>query len=109
MDEELKRVVCHGRFICETDLPVKLGDRVLLPSRAHGGRPWRAIVTELSSDYTGPCKRILEIIGYPVMLSAEEAGMVLTGLAMLQTSLLSDPARVPQFEALCAHVGGDPT
>jgi hypothetical protein len=63
MDEELKRVVCHGRYIYETDLPVKLGDRVLLPSRVHGGRPWRAIVTSLESDYVGACERIIEIIG----------------------------------------------
>ena len=109
MDEELRRVVCNGHYTYSTDLPVQLGTRVMLPPPDGREKPWPGTVTELSSDYIGPCKRILEIIGYPVMLSVEEAGMVLTGLAMLQTSLLSDPARVAQIEALCARVVGDPT
>ena len=32
-----------------------------------------------------------------------------TRVMLLQTSLLSDPAKVTQIEALCARVAGDPT
>ena len=49
-------------YTYETDLDVKVGDRVSLPSKYAGGR-WVGEVTALTSAYTGPCKRILEIVG----------------------------------------------
>jgi hypothetical protein len=53
-----RRVVVEGRYTYETDLDLKLGDRVLLPGSAKGGN-WKGTVTALTSKYSGPCSRIV--------------------------------------------------
>ncbi len=54
-----------GKYTYETDLPVKIGDRVVLPSAAWRvetqGPTWKGTVTALESNYAGPCKRVLSI------------------------------------------------
>lgn len=62
----LRRVVVDSRYTYETDLPVKIGTKVLLPeswlAEVTGKRgPWDGIVSSFITDYTGPCKRILKI------------------------------------------------
>lgn len=64
--KQLKRVMV-GRYTYETDLPVKMGDKVLLPTpswlRDVKGPTWEGTVTAMESDYTGQCVRILKVIG----------------------------------------------
>jgi len=59
---KLLRVVV-GRYTYETDLDLKIGDRVLLPTvewlARVQGPTWEGVVTALESDYDGPCKRII--------------------------------------------------
>jgi hypothetical protein len=55
------RVVVDGRYSYETDLELEVGDEVLLPPSGMGGQ-WVARVTALSTDYTGPCRRILGLV-----------------------------------------------
>ena len=61
----LRRVVVTG-YTYETDLPVKIGTKVLLPEswlgEVTGKRgPWEGTVTSFITDYTDPCKRVLRI------------------------------------------------
>jgi hypothetical protein len=60
---ELKRVQV-GRYAYDTDLPVKVGDKVKLPGTWVPGHEdgWEGEVTSLTSDYIGPCKRILGFV-----------------------------------------------
>lgn len=55
-----------GNYTYETELPVKVGDKVLLPTpywlRDVKGPTWEGKVTQLTSDYTGPCVRIIKIL-----------------------------------------------
>jgi hypothetical protein len=55
----MRRVVVEGRYVYETDLELEVGDEVLLPAGLTGD--WIGRVTALSSDYGGPCKRIVRI------------------------------------------------
>lgn len=57
----MARVVVDGRYSYETDLDLEVGDEVLLPPSGLGGQ-WIARVTALSSDYAGPCRRILGLV-----------------------------------------------
>ena len=54
-----------GGYTYETDLPVKVGDEVLLPTadflRDVLGNTWKGTVTSLESDYDGPCRWIIKI------------------------------------------------
>ena len=59
----MKRVVIDSNLTYETDLPVKVGDRVKLPTPDFledvKGYSWEGEITSLDSSYTGPCKKIL--------------------------------------------------
>jgi len=61
----MKRVVVNG-YTYETDLDVKVGDRVLLPGggvRAMLGElTWEGTVTAIGSAYTGPCRRVICVV-----------------------------------------------
>jgi hypothetical protein len=54
-----------GNYTYETDLPVKVGDTVVLPTpywlKEVKGDTWEGVVTSLESDYNGPCARIIKI------------------------------------------------
>lgn len=54
------RVIVDGRYTYETDLEVEVGDEVLLPAGWSG--KWVGRVTATSSEYAGPCERIVRII-----------------------------------------------
>jgi hypothetical protein len=53
-----KRITVNGKYAYDTDLPVKVGDRVILPAHACSDE-WVGRVTDLTSDYQGECKRVL--------------------------------------------------
>jgi hypothetical protein len=63
---KLKRVIINRQYTYETDLPVKVNDRVLLPTaswlRDVAGQTWQGAVTSLESDHTGECECALQII-----------------------------------------------
>lgn len=66
MIDILKRVQVEG-YTYETNLPVKVGDRVLLPTpewlQIAKGPTWEGKVTSLEpGDYKGPCLRIIRIL-----------------------------------------------
>ncbi len=52
-----------GNYTYETDLKLKVGDKVVLPTayflRDVKGATWIGQVTALKSDYTGPCERVI--------------------------------------------------
>lgn len=50
----------EGRYLYETDLELEIGDEVLLPAGLSG--EWVGRVTALSSDYGGPCERIVRVV-----------------------------------------------
>lgn len=50
----------EGRYVYETSLKLEIGDEVLLPAGFSGD--WIGRVTALSSDYAGPCKRIVGLV-----------------------------------------------
>jgi hypothetical protein len=54
------RVVVDGRYVYESELDLEFGDEVLLPAGFSGD--WVGRVTALSSDYAGPCKRIVGLV-----------------------------------------------
>ena len=62
--DSFKRVMV-GQYTYETDLPVKVGDKVMLPTpywlRDVKGPTFEGTVTSLESKYTGDCVRILSI------------------------------------------------
>ena len=55
-----------GRYTYECDLEVKVGDVVLVSVSPAWqdtfGKTAERLVTEIGSDYQGPCERVLEII-----------------------------------------------
>ena len=61
----MKKVVVEG-YTYETDLDVKVGDVVELPSaywlRDVLGDTWEGVVNSLESNYDGVCSRIIRII-----------------------------------------------
>lgn len=57
----MRKVVVNSKYTYETDLDVNPGDIVLCPPGASGAA-FEAVVTRLSSDYAGPCKRLLRIV-----------------------------------------------
>jgi hypothetical protein len=68
------RVVVDGRYSYETDLELEVGDEVLLPPSGMGGQ-WVARVTALSSDYTGPCRRILGLVRRHIDAEQQDAAL----------------------------------
>lgn len=56
--------VVVGNYTYETDLNLKVGDTVLLPTpywlQDVKGPTWEGKVTSLDSNYTGPCVRIIK-------------------------------------------------
>ena len=61
-----KRVVVNGSWTYETDLRVKVGTRVLLPTadwlRDVKGPTFEGTVTSMESTYNGFCNRIVAIL-----------------------------------------------
>lgn len=65
-----KRVVVKTKsgteYTYETDLEVKVGDRVVVPTadflRSVYGASQEFEVTSLESGYSGPCKRVIRVI-----------------------------------------------
>lgn len=53
-------IKCH-KYTYETDLPVKIGDTVVLPGRGEKAN-WQGVVTALESKYGGPCKRVVGFV-----------------------------------------------
>jgi hypothetical protein len=53
----MKRVIVNG-YTYETDMKLKVGDRVLLPSPFTD--TWEGIVDSLKSDYTGHCSQVIK-------------------------------------------------
>lgn len=70
----MARVVVDGRYSYETALDLEVGDEVLLPSSGLGGQ-WVARVTALSSDYTGPCRRILGLVRRRIDAERQDAAL----------------------------------
>jgi hypothetical protein len=70
----MARVVVDGRYSYETDLDLEVGDEVLLPPSGLGGQ-WVARVTALSSDYTGPCRRILGLVHRRIDAERQDAAL----------------------------------
>lgn len=66
MKSKFKRVVVNGKYTYETDLPVKKGDVVELPSPEwlvkENGPTWFGEITALTSEYDGYCVKILSIV-----------------------------------------------
>jgi len=66
----MRRIVVESTYTYETDLPVKVGDHVVLPTpawiRDEKGDTWTAEVTGLASDYTGRCEKVLKILDQKV-------------------------------------------
>ena len=62
----MKRVVVDNNYTYETNLKVKVGDTVKVPTtywlRDVFGAYWFPKVTNLKSDYTGDCLKIVEVI-----------------------------------------------
>ena len=56
----MARVMVDGRYVYESGLDLEIGDEVLLPAGFSGD--WVGRVTALSSDYAGPCKRIIGLV-----------------------------------------------
>jgi hypothetical protein len=66
----MKRIIINHKYTYETDLEVKVGDTVVLPSPrkslAEGKvSAWRGSVTALTSLYDGPCKKVIRVISEP--------------------------------------------
>ena len=61
----MKKVIVNG-YTYEAPATVKVGDKVLLPTaywlREFKGNTWEGIVTDLESDYEGPCKQVIEVL-----------------------------------------------
>jgi hypothetical protein len=70
----MARVVVDGRYSYETDLELEVGDEVLLPPSGLGGQ-WVARVTALSSDYAGPCRRILGLVRRRIDAERQDAAL----------------------------------
>jgi hypothetical protein len=70
----MTRVIVDGRYVYETDLELEVGDEVLLPPSGFGGQ-WVARVTALSSDYSGPCKRIVGLVRRCVDVERQDAAL----------------------------------
>jgi ribosome assembly protein YihI (activator of Der GTPase) len=68
------RVVVDGRYTYETDLELEVGDQVLLPASGLGGQ-WVARVTALSSEYSGPCKRLVGLVRRHVDVERQDAAL----------------------------------
>ncbi len=55
----MSRVVVENKYTYETNLPVTVGAKVLLPNPRKPGSTWKGTVTALTSVYTGPCRQIV--------------------------------------------------
>lgn len=80
----MARVVVDGRYTYETDLDLVVGDEVLLPPSGLGGQ-WVARVTELSSDYAGPCRRILGLVRRRADAERQDAALAAVPITGLRT------------------------
>lgn len=56
----MARVIVDEIYTYETELEVEVGDEVLLPAGWSG--EWVGTVTATSSEYSGPCKRIVRVV-----------------------------------------------
>jgi hypothetical protein len=80
----MARLVVDGRYTYETDLDLEVGDEVLLPPSGLGGQ-WVARVTELSSDYAGPCRRILGLVRRRADAERQDAALAAVPITGLRT------------------------
>jgi hypothetical protein len=80
----MARVVVDGRYTYETDLDLEVGDEVLLPPSGLGGQ-WVARVTEQSSDYAGPCRRILGLVRRRADAERQDAALAAVPITGLRT------------------------
>jgi hypothetical protein len=55
----MARVIVDGRYTYETELETEVGDEVLLPGWSG---EWVGTVTATSSEYSGPCRRIVRVV-----------------------------------------------
>ena len=62
----MNKVVVNG-YTYETDLNVKVGDVVELPTahwlRDVKGDTWQGVVSSLDSDYDGGCSKVIKVVG----------------------------------------------
>lgn len=61
-----KRVVVDNKWTYATTLPVKVGDKVVLPGAGWypgSNEDWEGIVTSTRSDYDGPVRYIKRLQG----------------------------------------------
>ncbi len=55
----MRRITVDG-YAYETDLDVAVGDEVLLPDSGTG--QWVGTVTSLTTNYAGPCRRVVGLV-----------------------------------------------
>ena len=60
----MKRVMVDSNYTYETDLDLKVGDKVVLPTayylRDVKGQTFVGEITALQSNYNGPCEKIIK-------------------------------------------------
>jgi hypothetical protein len=81
--------------VYETDLDVEIGDEVLLPSGFNG--EWVGRVTALSSDYAGPCKRIVGLAQRRVDVEQRDTALAAVPISGFQVGATLEVA------ASCGH------
>jgi hypothetical protein len=91
----MPRVVVEGRYVYETDLELEIGDEVLLPSGGQGA--WVGRVTALSSDYGGPCKRIVRLVRTGEEAARRDAALAAAPVAGFR------PGAIVEGTASCGH------
>jgi hypothetical protein len=91
----MPRVVVEGRYVYETDLELHVGDEVLLPASWSG--EWIGTVTALSSDYGGPCKRIVRVVRGRTDAERRDAALAAVPVAGFR------PGATVEVSASCGH------
>lgn len=93
--DSMRRVIVDQRYTYETDLELEVGDEVLLPASWSG--EWIGRVTALSSDYGGPCKRIVRVVR-----RRQDADLQVARMAAVPVAGFAAGARV-EISASCGH------
>jgi hypothetical protein len=89
------RVVVDSRYVYESELDLEIGDEVLLPAGFSGD--WVGRVTALSSDYAGPCKRILGLVRRRSDVERRDAALASVAIAGFRAGTTL------QITAPCGH------
>lgn len=84
-----------GRYVYESELDLEIGDEVLLPADFSGD--WIGRVTALSSDYAGPCKRILGLVRRRPDVERRDAALASVAIVGFRTGTTL------QITASCGH------